>query len=229
MGVPTRTLLSPCAASHDDNGHKTSAILLVSSLIQLFVWCTAFCVQSTMHTHYVKQFHRQPFCCILALGISLLPPDFMTAIYVLEGDDAPPPNVARMDDRVKKALRQYHLELRTGIIVSHFLPCLHKDAGGFLTDVEIASIAAKKTGGNLEQVDELIEVLVRKENKDFDYFCDVLERNGCEVWSHKLKVAAGLSKHPQLHHGCRKAIQDGGGGGHLHARLGQCPVTCAMH
>ena len=104
-----------------------------------------------------------------------------------------------MDDRVKKALRQYHLELRTGIIVSHFLPVLHIHAGGFLTDVEIASIAAKKTGGNLEQVDELIDVLLRKENKDFDYFCDVLERNGCQGWSRKLKVAAGLGKHPQLY------------------------------
>ena len=102
-----------------------------------------------------------------------------------------------MDDRVKKALRQYHLELRTGIIVSHFLPVLHIHAGGFLTDVEIASIADKS--GNLEQVDELIKVLLRKENKDFDYFCDVLERNGCQVWSHKLKVAAGLGKHPQLY------------------------------
>ena len=104
-----------------------------------------------------------------------------------------------MDALKKKALRKYHPKLRTDIIVSHFLPYLHKDAEGFLTDVEIASIAAKKTSGNLEQVDELIEVLLRKENKDFNYFCDVLERNGCEVWSHKLKVAAGLGKQPQLY------------------------------
>ena len=63
----------------------------------------------------------------------------------------------------------------------------------------MAKITDKKTGGNMEQVDELIEVLLRKENKDFDYFCDVLERNGCQVWSRKLKVAAGPGKHPQLY------------------------------
>ena len=121
---------------------------------------------------------------------------FMNAIYVHKGEDATPPTYA-MDERKKKALRQYHLELRTGITVSHFLPVLHIHAGGFLTDVESASIADKSD--NLEQVDELINVLLRKENKDFDYFCDVLERNGCEVWSRKLKVAAGLGKQPQLY------------------------------
>ena len=119
---------------------------------------------------------------------------FMNAIYVHKGEDPTPPTYA-MDEHKKKALRQYHL--KTGIIVSHFLPVLHIHAGGFLTDVEIASIADKS--GNLEQVDELIKVLLRKENKDFDYFCDVLERNGCEGWSRKLKVAEGLGKHPQLY------------------------------
>ena len=99
-----------------------------------------------------------------------------------------------MDKHKKKALRQCHPELRTGIVVSHFLPDLHSDAGGFLTDVESESIAAKKASGNLEQVDELIGVLARKENKDFRYFCDVLEKHGCQAWSNRLKVAAGLGK-----------------------------------
>ena len=122
----------------------------------------------------------------------------VNAIYVHKGEDATPPTYA-MDERKKKALRKYHPKLRTGITVSNFLPDLHKDAEGFLTDVEMASIADKRTSGKLEQVDELIEVLLRKEDKDFDYFCDVLERNGCEVWSRKLKVAAGLGKQPQLY------------------------------
>ena len=102
-----------------------------------------------------------------------------------------------MDKHKKKALRQCHPELRTGIVVSHFLPDLHSDAGGFLTDVEKESIAAKKASGNLEQVDELIEILLRKENKDFQFFCFVLEKHGRQVYSNKLKVAAGLGKPPQ--------------------------------
>ena len=103
-----------------------------------------------------------------------------------------------MDDHRKKALRLYHSDLRTGIIVSHFLPKLHREAGGFLTDVESETIAAKKSSGNVEQVDELIGVLLTKENKDFDYFCDVLEKEGHQSLSNRLKVAAGLSKRPHL-------------------------------
>ena len=101
-----------------------------------------------------------------------------------------------MDDSKKKAIRKYHPDLRTGITVTHFLPSLHVDAGGFLTDVESDSI--KKNGGNVEQVDELIDVLVKKENKDFDYFCVVLEKAGCQAWSNRLKEAAGLGKRQQL-------------------------------
>lgn len=98
-----------------------------------------------------------------------------------------------MDDRRKKALRQCHADLRTGITVTHILPKLHIDAGGFLTDEESTTIRDKKTAGNVEQVDELISVLVKKETKDFDYFCDVLKK-GYQSISNRLKVAAGLGK-----------------------------------
>ena len=93
-----------------------------------------------------------------------------------------------MDDRRKRALHLYHSDLRTGITVTHFLPKLHSDAGGFLSDVETSVISDK--GGNVEQVDELIRVLVRKENRDFDYFCDVLMQEGHQSCSDRMKVAA---------------------------------------
>ena len=101
-----------------------------------------------------------------------------------------------MDESRKKALRKYHTDLRTGITVTHFLPRLHVYAGGFLTDVESDSI--KQNRGNVEQVDELIDILVTKENKHFDYFCLVLEKAGCQTWSNRLKEAAGLGKRQQL-------------------------------
>ena len=106
-----------------------------------------------------------------------------------------------MDGRRKKAIRQYHPDLRTGIRVSHLLPYLHSDAGGFLTDVESDVIAAKKSSGNVEQVDELIGVLVRKDGRDFDYFCYILEMKGYQSYSNRLKVAAGLGKRLQLSSG----------------------------
>ena len=103
-----------------------------------------------------------------------------------------------MDDRRKTTLRQYHDDLRTGIIVSHFLPKLHRGAGGFLNDVESEAIDAKKSSGNAEQVDELMRVLRTKESKDFDTFCGVLEEEGHQSLSNRLRVPAGLSERPHL-------------------------------
>ena len=104
-----------------------------------------------------------------------------------------------MDDRRKMALHQCHPDLRTGITVTNFLPKLHIGAGGFLNDVEYGNISDKKTsGGNVEQVDELISVLLKKEDKDFDYFCNVLEKEGYRSCSNRLKLAANLRKRLHL-------------------------------
>ena len=100
-----------------------------------------------------------------------------------------------MDDSKRKALRRCHQDLRTHIIVNDFLPSLHVDADGFLTDLESGRI--KRHTGNIDQVDELIEILVTKDNKDFDHFCVVLEK-GYHVWSEKLREGAGLGKRQQL-------------------------------
>ena len=102
----------------------------------------------------------------------------------------------KMNDSRRKALRQCHQDLRRQIAVTDFLPSLHVDADGFLTDSESGRI--RKHTGNMEQVDELIEILVTKENKDFDHFCVVLEKDGYHVWSEKLIEAAGLGKQQQL-------------------------------
>ena len=97
-----------------------------------------------------------------------------------------------MDDYRKIALRQCHPDLRTSIIVRNCLPRLYRDAGGFLTDVEKATIIAKES--DVFQVDELIEVLVKKENKDFDHFCVILEEDGHCTLSNRLKEVAGIGK-----------------------------------
>ena len=97
-----------------------------------------------------------------------------------------------MDESKEKALRRCHPDLRTSIRVADFLPSLHVHAGGFLNDVENDSIRKKK--GHVKQVDELMDILLKKENKDFDYFCTVLKKEGYKVSSDKLKDAAGLGK-----------------------------------
>ena len=97
-----------------------------------------------------------------------------------------------MDAARKKALWQCHPDLRTSIRVADFLPSLHVYAGGFLNDVENDSIRKKK--GHVKQVDELMDILLKKESKNFDYFCTVLEKEGYKLWSDKLREAAGIGK-----------------------------------
>ena len=86
------------------------------------------------------------------------------------------------------ALRRYHSDLRTGIIVKNFLPDLHQYAGGFLTDVESSVVDGKS--GQIDKVDKLMEFLLTKEDKDFDAFCRVLSKHGYRTWSERLRQAA---------------------------------------
>lgn len=92
------------------------------------------------------------------------------------GHSPPHSKLSDMDDGRKKALRQHQNDFRTGIIVKNICPSLHKDAGGFLDDVEWDRVTAKEKEGNVAQVDELFTILLTKEDKDFDSFCDIVKR-----------------------------------------------------
>lgn len=91
-----------------------------------------------------------------------------------------------MDAAWKRAIRRHHPELRTVLRVDNFLPCLHHDAGGFLTEVERLRISSKSD--SIYQVDELVDVLLTKEDGDFDSFCRVLKENGYR------SISEGLSR-----------------------------------
>ena len=86
-----------------------------------------------------------------------------------------------MDKKRKGALQKYHQALRTNLLVGNFLPTLRQ----LLTEVEYSQV--KDRDGNVARVDELIEILLTKENKHFEGFCTALERNGYEHWSKKLR------------------------------------------
>ena len=77
-----------------------------------------------------------------------------------------------MDERKKGALRKHHQHLRTSLLVRNILPVLRP----MLTDVEYSQIQDKEN--NPSKVDELIDVLLTKENRHFDAFCTALKQNG---------------------------------------------------
>ena len=86
----------------------------------------------------------------------------------------------------REALRHIHEELRTGILVKNILPSLRP----YLTEIEYSQV--RDQTGNVAQVDELVDILLTKEDKHFDGFCRVCERNGYSPLARQLKEAAGV-------------------------------------
>ena len=65
---------------------------------------------------------------------------------------------------------------------------LERPAGGFMDRAETLSVKAKI--GDTEQMGELINILLGKEDVAFYTFCDLLQRSNYEVWARELKSAA---------------------------------------
>ena len=86
-----------------------------------------------------------------------------------------------MDESKRRALSRHHQDLRTGILVGNILPALHP----VLTDAEYSHIRDRED--NTSRVDELVDVLLKKENSHFDALCDALGHNGYEHWAGKLQ------------------------------------------
>ena len=93
--------------------------------------------------------------------------------------------LSTMDEGRRKALRDNHQDLRSGLIVENILPALRP----YLTDIEYLRVESQT--GNVAQVDELVKILLTKENRHFDEFCRVCERNGYQHWAQLLRAAAG--------------------------------------
>ena len=86
-----------------------------------------------------------------------------------------------MDESKKGALKRHHQGLQAGIWVGNILPALRP----VLTDAEYICVSERE--GNPSRVDELIDVLLTKENRHFDALCDALEQNGYGHWAGKLQ------------------------------------------
>lgn len=93
-----------------------------------------------------------------------------------------------MDEDRQKALRAHHNKLRTGIIVANVLPAFRPH----LTDAEYSQVVSKV--GNPAQVDELVTILLTKEDEHFDQFCVALEDTGYRHWWKRLLTAACVRK-----------------------------------
>ena len=97
-----------------------------------------------------------------------------------------------MDSTRRNALNSCLPDLRVDLIVEHFYPSLHLEAGGFLNDVELESVKCKSD--RFSQVDELVRILLGKGNDEFERFCLILEERNYYEWASKLRKKSILRR-----------------------------------
>ena len=97
--------------------------------------------------------------------------------------------LSTMDEGRRQALKSNHHSLRSGLIVKNILPAFRP----YLTDIEYLRVESQT--GNVAQVDELVAILLTKEDRHFDEFCRVCERNGYQHLARWLRAAAGAHRH----------------------------------
>lgn len=91
-----------------------------------------------------------------------------------------------MSDYNSDALIALRSELQTKVVMMpHLIDMLQKPAGGFMTTAEELRVR-----NDANQMGRLIEILLGKGDKEFDTFCDMLEKSNHAPWAHKLKQQA---------------------------------------
>ena len=82
-------------------------------------------------------------------------------------------------------MTKHHQALRTGLLVENILPTLRP----LLTEVEYSRVEDEQR--NIARVDELIKILLTKENWHFDEFCATLERCEYKHWARTFRKEVG--------------------------------------
>ena len=97
-----------------------------------------------------------------------------------------PLGIGPMSDYNSDALIALRSELQTKVVMMpHLIDMLQKPAGGFMTTAEELRVR-----NDANQMGRLIEILLGKGDKEFDTFCDMLEKSNHAPWAHKLKQQA---------------------------------------
>lgn len=85
------------------------------------------------------------------------------------------------DPAWKVSLKKCHSKLRTGLLIENVLPALRP----LLTDAEYLCVDDKE--GSVDRVDELVRILLTKDELTFECFCTALKTNGHADWASRLK------------------------------------------
>ena len=90
-----------------------------------------------------------------------------------------------MSDYNSKALKALQRILMTSVVMETLIDMLEPPAGGFMNETEAKSVRNAKS-----PMGRLIEILLGKGDKEFNTFCDMLERSNHSVWAYRLRQEA---------------------------------------
>ncbi len=86
------------------------------------------------------------------------------------------------------ALEALKGDLKLKVQMFQLVDMLHTAAGGFMDSAEAQRVRDKT--GNAQQIEELIDILWGKGDKEFATFCQMLQKSNYQVWARQLELEA---------------------------------------
>ena len=95
-----------------------------------------------------------------------------------------------MSDYNSSALIAFQEKLKTNIAMKpHLINMLEKQAGGFMTRAEAQSVRNAE-----DPMGRLTEIILGKGDKEFNTFCDMLEKSNHRGWADRLRLEAKMNR-----------------------------------
>ena len=86
------------------------------------------------------------------------------------------------------ALEALKGKLKLKVQMFQLVDMLHTAAGGFMDSAEAQRVRDKT--GDAQQIEQVIDILQGKGDKEFATFCQMLRQSNYQVWAHELEVEA---------------------------------------
>ena len=83
-------------------------------------------------------------------------------------------------------------KLKLNVKMMQLIDMLQTPAGGFMSSVEAQSVRDKT--GDVQQIEQVIDILLGKGNREFVIFCRMLRQSSYKVWAKALELEADKFK-----------------------------------
>ena len=96
------------------------------------------------------------------------------------------------------ALEALKGRLKLNVQMCQLMDMLHTAAGGFMDSAETQCVRDKT--GDAQQIEEVVDILRGKGDKEFSTFCQMLQKSNYPVWAHELELEAEKLRRDGMKH-----------------------------